>query len=378
MSTIMIQSKSIEELKAMPETELMVLEMRENEERLAFLNDEDCVYWGAKAYWSNWEGAMLLLNLDCRKAFYVDRGDHPDTRTLAARTHSICEAYNQRYDLNEVEKLKVKNKDTVNLGEEEVESFNIVVKPREFLEWAYSKKLSIPKVLWASVCGSQVSTEDQVQDGLVENYLKKIGAYWEINFGGKVLSGIQDAIGMKCIAELLNCPDQEISAKILSVMVSGQSKGSHNIEMNNRSTEENEEKGMHVTDKESYDVIMDNQTINECNLKLKKLNTEIEQAKNWNDDDSVEKLEQEKDFLIDELASSTNVKGLSRQFNNDSEKARKNISNRISKALGKIEIHEVDRFKNNVIFRHLKNAIRTGSSCSYRPENETKWRVEAQ
>jgi hypothetical protein len=52
----------------------------------------------------------------------------------------------------------------------------------------------------------------------------------------------------------------------------------------------------------------------------------------------------------------------------DAERARKAVTNRIRQGVARIaEAHEN-------LGRHLKNAVRTGSRCTYTPERPTRWK----
>jgi hypothetical protein len=130
-----------------------------------------------------------------------------------------------------------------------------------------------------------------------------------------------------------------------------------------------ESTGMHVSDGMTSHEILDARAKREIEMQLDFLNAKIDDAKKINDHASEEVLENEKNNLLSELSVSTDHKGRSRSFNYEIEKARKNISNRISDALEKIEELEKEKFGDIPIYLHLKNAITTGKECSYEPKD---------
>ena len=167
MSETMYGNKTVKEIKAMSEEEIIDLENAENEYRSAYLIDDDYLFWAMEPCWNYHEGALLLYNLDPRKAFYLLRGGSPDTRTLAARVMKITEAYSKRSAIGDIERLSVPNNDINHIEAYGCDTNTIVVKPKEFLEWAKSKCLPVPEMLWTAVfnpeeLGSLISQEENI------------------------------------------------------------------------------------------------------------------------------------------------------------------------------------------------------------------------
>ena len=363
MSSVFTRDE-IEELKLMSEEELIALEKENNAENLSYLTKEDCVYWSAKSYWPIFDAAFLLLNLDRRKGFGVIRGHGADTRTLLGRVTDIMEAYLQRIELDEVEPAMDINHIEV-FGKDPSR-----VNPKEFLEWAKTKNFPVSEDLWTAVFGPEPLSEIEDQNASKSNILKQVGDFWEVQFDGKTLSGIPRSKGMDYIKLLLESPHEKIHCYRLKTLLTGVPEAQKPKEFDGSMNDEwLESTGMHVSDAMTSHEILDARAKREIKMQLDLLNAKIDDAKKINDHASEEVLENEKNNLLSELSASTDHKGRSRNFNDEIEKARKNISNRISDALKKLEELEKKKFGDIPIFLHLKNAITTGKECSYEPKD---------
>jgi len=76
-----------------------------------------------------------------------------------------------------------------------------------------------------------------------------------------------------------------------------------------------------------------------------------------------------RDFFVAELSAAVGLGGRPRVRGDDVERARKAVAGRIKHAVDRIE--SVDAW----LGRHLRNSIRTGTSCSYEPEQPVDWRL---
>lgn len=371
--------QEIKELCAITEDELIALENEANAEDLAYLTKEDCVYWSAKSYWPIYDAAFLLLNLDRRKVFGVIRGHGTDTRTLLSRVNDIMDAYLQRIDLDEVEPLWVPAKDINHIEAFGKDTSQLAVKPKEFLEWAKTKNFPVPEDLWTAVFVPEPLSEIEGQNASKSNILKQVGDFWEVQFDGKTLSGIPGLKGMDYIKLLLESPHEKIHCNRLHTLLTGVPEAQKPKEFDGSMNDKRlESTGMHVSDAMTSHEILDDRAKREIKERLDLLNTKIDDSKNNNDHVRVEELENEKDNLFEVLRVSTDHKGQSRNFTDDIEKTRKNISNRISDALKKLEELEKKKFGDIPIYRHLKNAIITGKECSYEPNDGISISVRGQ
>jgi hypothetical protein len=77
----------------------------------------------------------------------------------------------------------------------------------------------------------------------------------------------------------------------------------------------------------------------------------------------------ERDAQVDELARVTGLGGRPRRLGDERERARKAVTARARDALDRIERAHPD------LGRHLRDAISTGTSCSYAPAAPVDWEL---
>ncbi len=103
--------------------------------------------------------------------------------------------------------------------------------------------------------------------------------------------------------------------------------------------------------------------------RLAQLDRDLADAEADNDLGRVERVALERDALLDELRRNFDVKGRARRLGDTSERARKTVRARVKDAIADIE--QADP----VLGAHLRDAVRTGTFCSYQPAEPTSWTV---
>ncbi len=377
MSSELCWEKAKTEIMAASEDQIIALENEVNVARSAYLTKDDCILWAARAYWTAWQGSHLLFNLDSQKAFSLERGGRADTRTLAARVSLIMDAYSQRYRLGEIEMLTVPGNDIDHIEAFGRDTEQIVVRPKELLEWAKSKGLPIPVHLWSAVFGTEQSAEGQeLESAPKSNYLKRSGDFWEIRYGESTLSGIKNMVGLTYLAELLRVPNQEIHVRKLSSIVSGSARDDRAMEFERGSQEEYGSMGMSLCGDSIPDSVLDKQASKAYKEELDRFEILIEQAEDTYNDVEVESLKRQRDFVRSQLLSAMDHKGQSRNFNDEGEKARKRVQKNISALLKKIEEIEQSKYRDKKVSAYLSKSIKTGYSCTYMSSEAEAWIVE--
>jgi hypothetical protein len=100
---------------------------------------------------------------------------------------------------------------------------------------------------------------------------------------------------------------------------------------------------------------------------LAELEQEIAEGAERGDPMATADAREERDRLVDELASAYGLGGRARRIPDEAERARKAIYRRISDAL-----HRIDT-ANPTLGRHLRHSVHTGVYCSYAPEGDICW-----
>ena len=107
----------------------------------------------------------------------------------------------------------------------------------------------------------------------------------------------------------------------------------------------------------------------EYEQRIRDLTELVEEAEGANDLARAARLDDERSRLLHELAAALGLSGRARSQSSDAERARKAVTMRIRDAIGRID-RELP-----ALGTHLRNSVRTGIYCSYRPEQPVEWRL---
>jgi predicted ATPase len=99
------------------------------------------------------------------------------------------------------------------------------------------------------------------------------------------------------------------------------------------------------------------------------LEAEVDDAEAAADLGRAERARAERDRLVDELARAAGLGGRPRRLGDDRERARKAVTARLRDAVGRIER------AHPALGRHLREAITTGTACSYDPATPVDWEL---
>ncbi|MFN2526105.1 MAG: AAA family ATPase [Actinomycetota bacterium] len=182
------------------------------------------------------------------------------------------------------------------------------------------------------------------------NSFARTGDVWTLEFDNRT-GTLKDSKGLRDLAALIARPNQEIHVSELATVRSAEA-GSR-------------EPGL--TGGEGADAVLDATAKEQYRARLAELNEELEEAQANNDTGRATKLGEEIDFLTAELARAYGLGGRSRKLGDPAERARKAVTGRIKDAIGRIsKVHPI-------LGRHLEHSIKTGTFCSYAPENPISW-----
>lgn len=156
---------------------------------------------------------------------------------------------------------------------------------------------------------------------------------------------VKDSVGLRHIARLLAAPHVPLNATHLESLETG-------IDASVSSGS----KGEHI----------DPRAVQEYRTRLSELDTEIEEAASFHDLSRLEKLQHEREQFEATLRKATGLGGKVRE-DFDAERARKNASRAIRRAINKIEIDHP------ALARHLDDAIDTGMHIVYSPPSRIDW-----
>ena len=115
------------------------------------------------------------------------------------------------------------------------------------------------------------------------------------------------------------------------------------------------------------DPVLDDRARAEFRQRLEHLDGEIEDALARHADVTVDRLEEERDAILDELRRATGLGGRPRRLGDESERARKTVTARIRDVLRRIDERHPE------LAAHLRERVTTGSWCRYDPDPTITW-----
>ncbi len=124
-----------------------------------------------------------------------------------------------------------------------------------------------------------------------------------------------------------------------------------------------------TVDRYAGDSALDAAARQELKARIQELQEELAEAEDMNDVGRAEQARDEMDRLIEALAKALGLGGRDRRLGNLSERARTTVTWRLRHAVRRLrEVHEP-------LARHLDHSLRTGTFCTYGPEQPTTWRL---
>ena len=189
--------------------------------------------------------------------------------------------------------------------------------------------------------------DEPVATPVVENVFVREGEFWTLAFGGEVIR-MKDSKGLHDIALLLARPSQEVLASDVYAAREGT---------------------LHPGDLGDAGELLDHEAKAAYKNRLEELRAELEHAEEWSDTERASKAKEEMDYLGRELAAAVGLGGRDRKAASGSERARISVTKAIRAALDRIER------SHPALGRHLARSLKTGTFCSYSPDEVVSWRL---
>jgi tetratricopeptide (TPR) repeat protein len=204
--------------------------------------------------------------------------------------------------------------------------------------------LGLPHLVRANEARSEPPTAGR------DGELRRDGDVWHVAFGGSSTI-VKHSKGMHDLALLLGRPGRDVHVTELEALppeVAAAARGS------------------------ARDEALDRQAVAAYRSRLAELDDDLADAEAANDIVRAERTRSERDFLLDELSSSIGLGGRARAAGPDPvERLRKAVTARVRDTIRRIDAVHPE------LGRHLSNSIRTGTYCSYHPEQPVVWHCES-
>jgi len=209
---------------------------------------------------------------------------------------------------------------------------------------------------------SPVSDVNEQQPSFVNRFLRN-DRLWHLEYEG-IPADLPDSKGLAYLQRLLAIPDEDVHVVELivpdrSVEGSWESgrRGKHSDTSSSRISEARIE-------------VLDAQARAAYRERLRDLEILLGEAERDNDLARLESLGTEREQVESELRAAFGLAGRPRSLGDPTERARKAVYNRIRSSIRRIER------EHPALGRHLDRSIRTGTTCSYRPDRPTAWSLE--
>jgi hypothetical protein len=108
--------------------------------------------------------------------------------------------------------------------------------------------------------------------------------------------------------------------------------------------------------------VLDQQAREAYRRRLVEVDEDIEEATRMGDLGRIELAERDRDYLVAELARAVGLGGRHRMVGSTTERARTAVTRSLRYAIGRLAEHHPE------LGRHLEQAVRTGTYCSYAPD----------
>jgi hypothetical protein len=210
----------------------------------------------------------------------------------------------------------------------------------------------VAEAAWAA--GSTLTLDDAVAVALADepveaaavgvNVFRREGDVWTIAYAGRTVR-LRDARGLRYLHVLLGHPDREFHVAQLASELQAPAEAAAGFE------------------------VLDAQARAAYRERVEELRDTVEEAQRFGDVERAARAQAELEFLLQELGAAVGLGGRSRRTADSAERARKAVSNRIRAAVARIS------GEHPPLGRHLERAVRTGSFCSYTPEQPVHWEL---
>lgn len=234
------------------------------------------------------------------------------------------------------------------------------------LIWAASKEMpaavrELSRLLAVKVRRRSVDSSTNRQDlnvsravaASLDSFTKE-GEYWTIVFRGRVLR-LRHSKGLGYIAELTSNPERQIHALDLVAL----------RQRSNDLTSQEPSAGSSAIDPDfgrAASPLLDRQAREAYKQRLVDLEEDLTEATTFNDLGRIDRISEEKLFILRELSRSFGLSGRQRNSGSAGERARVSVTHAIRAAI--VRIAHGDR----ELGRHFSSAIQTGIYCCYKPD----------
>ena len=184
------------------------------------------------------------------------------------------------------------------------------------------------------------------------------GDYWSVEFEGHSVR-LRNQKGLHYLARLLAEPGREFHVLDLVTGNSAEPGKARRATVSE----------LRVPDEMDAGPLLDAEARESYRRRLVEIEEDIEEAMAMGNSERAAQANNERDFLVRELARAFGLSGRNRRASSASERARVSVTRAIRHAMARVHEH------NSLLGEHLDRAIRTGTYCAYLPDSRllTAW-----
>jgi hypothetical protein len=205
------------------------------------------------------------------------------------------------------------------------------------------------------------------EDYRADYMFKREGDGWGVCFEGNHIS-VKHSLGLTYIGYLLANPEQDVSVFDLVSLERKDEANPTSSEYSTMTHDQLEAEGMSVRfGLGDAGEILDAQAKKQFKERLDDIREELAYTKANGDICQAEKLENEKDAIMQQLNAAIGLGGRGRKAGSVAERARISVSQNIHKAIKNMSKHD------QKLAQFLNNSIKTGITCKYAPDQDIPW-----
>jgi hypothetical protein len=187
------------------------------------------------------------------------------------------------------------------------------------------------------------------QASALDAVFRREGEFWTIAYGGETFR-LRDVKGLGYIASLLAADGREVHVLELVGAAAGRP-----ADVRAQLTEHD----LVASRPSDRDAVLDDRAKADYGRRLRELELEHEEARDWGDPERAARLQRELDLLTQELARAVGLRGRDRAFSSPAERARISVTKAIRTAIRLIGRQSPG------LAAHFEASIHTGRFCSY-------------
>lgn len=223
----------------------------------------------------------------------------------------------------------------------------------------------------ASCSGFAEQPKPDLQPLAQDQYaFRRQGDFWVACFDGK-LSSLKHSRGLEYIAHLLANPHKDLPALDLAMLGKKRPWDEVTSEYQTMNEEQLAAQGLRVSGFGDAGEVLDKTAKAEYRQHIQDIDEELRKAEEFGNVERAKELQTEKSCILQQLAAAVGLGGRDRTVADIPDRVRITVRQNINRAIKHIATGDTK------LAAFLRNSIKTGDICVYRPDREIPWRLDS-